>query len=86
MEQTIINSATPAIADLIRLMQAGNSKLLVDYDQEADVLYINFDKPQKADDAEQGSDGIIRRKMNKKLVGLTILNASHHRFQSAHAA
>ncbi|MEK9143084.1 MAG: DUF2283 domain-containing protein [Patescibacteria group bacterium] len=76
MEQTIINSATPAIADLVRLAQAGNSKLLVDYDQEADVLYISFGAPQKADDAEQGSDGIIRRKKNKKLVGLTILNAS----------
>lgn len=76
MEQTIIKTATPAIADLVRLAQAGNSKLWVDYDQGADVLYINFGKPQKADDAEQGRDGIIRRKKNKKLVGLTILNAS----------
>lgn len=76
MEQTIINSVTPAIADLVRLAQAGNSKLWVDYDQEADVLYINFGKPEKADDAHQESDGIIRRKKNKKLVGLTILNAS----------
>ncbi|MBI3342538.1 DUF2283 domain-containing protein [Candidatus Gottesmanbacteria bacterium] len=76
MEQAIINSATPAIADLVRLAQAGNSKLWVDYDQEADILYINFDKPQKADDAVQDRDGIIRRKKNKKLVGLTILGAS----------
>lgn len=76
MEQTIINTSIPAIADLVRLAQAGYSKLWVDYDQEADVLYINFGKPQRADDAEQSRDGIIRRKRNKKLVGLTILNAS----------
>lgn len=76
MEQTIINSTTPAIADLVRLAQAGNSKLWVDYDQDADVLYISFGTPEKADDAQQGTDGIIRRKKNDKLVGLTILNAS----------
>lgn len=76
MEQTIVNTSIPAIGDFVRLAQAGESNLWVDYDKEADVLYINFGKPQKADDAEQGSDGIIRRKRNKKLVGLTILNAS----------
>jgi len=38
----------------------------VDYDKEADVLYINFDKPQKADNAVQTSDGIIKRIRNKK--------------------
>ena len=78
MEQTIIKSTTAAVTDLVRLAQAGNSKLWVDYDKEADVLYINFGKPQKADDAEQGSDGIIRRRKNKKIVGLTILNASRY--------
>lgn len=76
MEQTIINSATPAIADLVRLAQAGDSKLWVDYDQEADVLYISFGRPQKADDAQQGGDGIIRRKKNNKIIGLTVLGAS----------
>lgn len=76
MEQAIVNSVTPAIADLVRLAQAGNAKLWVDYDQGADVLYISFGRPQKADDAQQGRDGIIRRKKNKKLVGLTVLNAS----------
>lgn len=78
MEQTIINSATPAIADLVRLAQVGNSNLRVDYDKEADVLYINFGLPQKADDSQQGSDGIIRRKKKNKIIGLTILNASEY--------
>lgn len=76
MEQKIIHSANIAIADLIRLAEYGNSKLWVDYDKEADVLYLNFGQPQKADDAYQGRDGIIRRKKNNKIIGLTVLNAS----------
>lgn len=76
MEQTIINSSKLAIADLIQLAHFGQDKLFIDYDKEADVLYVNFGKPQKADDSTQGDDGIIRRKKGKKIIGLTILNAS----------
>lgn len=76
MEQTIINSGKIAASDLVRLAQFGNDKLFVDYDKEADVLYVSFGKPQKAGDAIQGKDGIIRRKKGSRIVGLTILNAS----------
>ena len=76
MEQKIINSGKLAITDLILLSQYGNSTFIVDYDKEADVLYISFDHPQKADDSIQGKDGIIRRKKGNKIIGLTILNAS----------
>lgn len=76
MEQRIIKSLNISVPDLIRLAQIGNSNLLVDYDNEADVLYVSFGQPQKADDAYQGEDGIIRRFKKKKIVGLTVLNAS----------
>lgn len=76
MEQKIIKSATAVITDLMHLAQFGDSKLWVDYDNQADVLYVNFGRPQKADDAYQGEDGIIRRKKNNKIIGLTILHAS----------
>lgn len=79
MEQRIINSGKMAISDLVQLAQYGDDKLFIDYDKEADVLYVSFGKPQKADDSTQGEDGIIRRKKGKKVIGLTILNAS--RFQ-----
>lgn len=79
MEQMIINSGKIAASDLVRLAQYGNNKLFVDYDKEADVLYVSFGKPQKADDAIQGKDGIIKRKKGNKIVGLTILNASRFR-------
>lgn len=68
-----------AISDLVQLAQYGKDKLFIDYDEEADVLYVSFGKSQKADDSIQGKDGIIRRKKGAKIIGLTILNAS--RFQ-----
>lgn len=76
MEQKIIKSGKLAITNLIQLAQYGNSKFIIDYDRGADVLYISFNHPQKADNAIQGEDGIIRRKRGNKIVGLTILKAS----------
>jgi uncharacterized protein YuzE len=48
----------------------------IDYDKEEDVLYISFDRPQKATDFEMSSDGILHRYRGDKLVGITILDAS----------
>ncbi len=48
----------------------------VDYDKEADVLYISFERPQKATDTEITDEGILLRYRENKLVGITILNAS----------
>jgi uncharacterized protein YuzE len=76
MEQSIIHSSKLAVADLVQLAQFGKDKLFIDYDNEADVLYVHFGKPQKADDAIQDKDGIVRRKKHNKIIGLTILNAS----------
>jgi uncharacterized protein YuzE len=46
------------------------------YDDEADVLYINFKKPSVADDSEFTDDDVIIRYDHGDIVGLTILNAS----------
>ena len=43
----------------------------IDYDQEADVLYISFGKPQPSDDSEEVSDVIYRFRENE-LIGITI--------------
>lgn len=43
----------------------------IDYDQEADVLYISFGKPQPADDSEEVNDVIYRFRENE-LIGITI--------------
>lgn len=47
-----------------------------DYDKEADVLYISFERPQQATDSEMEADDIIVRRRGKRIVGLTILRAS----------
>jgi uncharacterized protein YuzE len=43
----------------------------IDYDEEADVLYISFGRPQAADDSEEVNDVIYRFRENE-LVGITI--------------
>ena len=46
------------------------------YDEEADVLYINFKKPSHATDSELTDDDVIIRYEEESIVGLTIMNAS----------
>lgn len=48
---------------------------MIDYDKKADVLYINFERPQRATDSVLREDVLVRKKEGK-IIGLTILNAS----------
>jgi len=57
-------------------------KFHVDYDGEADTLYISFERPQKATDTKVTDEGILLRYRSDKLVGITVLNAS--RFKINH--
>lgn len=50
----------------------------IDYDREADVLYINLERPQEATDSIL-KENVLIRKRNGKIIGLTILNASKFR-------
>jgi uncharacterized protein YuzE len=50
-----------------------------EYDEEADVLYISFRKPQQANDSVMEDDGNIYHYRDSLLVGITILNASRWR-------
>jgi len=51
-------------------------KMWVDYDREADVLYISFQKPQRATDSELLDNGVLLRYSGERLVGMTIFEAS----------
>ena len=46
------------------------------YDEEADVLYVNFKKPSHATDSDLTDDDVIIRYEGDVVVGLTILHAS----------
>jgi uncharacterized protein YuzE len=57
------------------LLMSPSKKVWVDYDEEADVMYISFYKPQKANDSIM-EDNVIYHYRDKKLVGMTVLRAS----------
>jgi uncharacterized protein YuzE len=59
-----------------RLLQIPHRRIWLAYDEEADVLYVNFKKPSHADDSELTDDDIIVRYEKERIVGITILNAS----------
>jgi uncharacterized protein YuzE len=45
------------------------------YDEDADVLYIDFKKPSHSDDSELTDDDVIIRYEKGEIIGLTILHA-----------
>jgi uncharacterized protein YuzE len=49
---------------------------MVDYDEEGDVLYLSFEKPQQATDSVMGEDGNVYHYRGERVVGVTILHAS----------
>jgi len=48
----------------------------IDYDREADVLYVSFRRPQRAKKTIEADDDILIRKDGNTIVGITILHAS----------
>jgi uncharacterized protein YuzE len=58
------------------LLKFPSGRMWIDYDKGADVLYINFKKPQKATDSEMLKAGILIRYRGDQVVGITILEAS----------
>jgi uncharacterized protein YuzE len=68
-------SAAKALARQIGHFPA--PKLWLDFDAEADVLYISLKRPQKATETvELDEEGILLRYRDKELVGITVLDAS----------
>ena len=63
----------PLISDV---MDISKKNIWIDYDKEADVIYINFKKPSDPDDSELTDDDIIVRYEKGEVVGLTVLHAS----------
>jgi uncharacterized protein YuzE len=58
-----------------------HKKIWVDYDEDADVIYVTFKKPSHADDSEMIDDMVIRYE-NDDVVGITFLNASRRRTET----
>ncbi len=59
--------------DLVKLPV---KNIWIDYDKEADTLYLSFRKPQRAKKTVETDDDILIRTDGDEIVGITILDAS----------
>jgi uncharacterized protein YuzE len=70
MDETEIMKIIPHV------VRSSKKKVWIDYDEDADVLYISFVYPPNAVEHEEDEDGIIRNySENGELTGLTIIAA-----------
>jgi uncharacterized protein YuzE len=67
-----------------QLLEIPHRRIWTTYDEEADVLYVNFKKPSHADDSEITDDDIIIRYEKGQIVGITVLNASRRGYSNGH--
>jgi uncharacterized protein YuzE len=74
IEEKSIGSILKAVAHLIKLPR---QHMWLDYDPEADVVYLHFEEKPSSTHSEMRDDGIILDYKGRRLVGLTILEASH---------
>ncbi len=67
-------------ADILKLtstiLKSPGTLFWTRYDQEADVLYVNFEKPAVATDSELTDEDVIVRYRGDDVIGFTVLHAS----------
>lgn len=61
------------------ILRSPGSLLWTRYDRQADVLYVNFEKPAVATDSELTDDDVIVRYRGDEVIGFTVLHASTRR-------
>ena len=72
VKNDIIQRCLGLSSDLVKLSV---KHIWVDYDKEADVLYLSFRKPQRAKNTVETDDDVLIRTDGDQIVGITILNA-----------
>jgi uncharacterized protein YuzE len=72
VEERVVVELLESLPHLLRLP---SKQVWFDFDEEADVLYVSFERPQGATDSELTEDGVLMRYRGSQLVGVTILNA-----------
>lgn len=76
----VISEVLKALPHLVKLP---SEQFWVDYDRQGDVLYLSFDRPQKASETKPIGDHFLLRYRRRKLVGVTVLHASTFLKQAA---
>jgi uncharacterized protein YuzE len=71
--------ATGVIGEILdtlpHVLRMPSKQVWFDFDEEADVLYVSFERPQGATDSELVENGVLMRYRGDQLVGVTVLNA-----------
>ena len=75
MEQGFISNVLPKLG-LRYLAGMRKPPLWFSYDREGDAVHVIFEEAKKTDKAALGKDDIIVTKRGKKVINMTILNAS----------
>jgi uncharacterized protein YuzE len=75
MEKAAARAIGDIVAAVPHLIRLPAGRVWIDYDAEADVLYISLKRPQRATDTVE-RDGLLLRYRGRELVGVTVLNAS----------
>ena len=71
--QDFISKCVVMATDMLKLP---TQHVWLDYDREADMLYMSFRRPQRATKTIETDDDVLIRKDGRNIVGLTILNVS----------
>ena len=73
LEHPSLDYLLKAVTNFIKLPA---KRLWLDYDDEADVLYVHFTEKPQSTHSEMSEEGIILDYSGAELVGLTVLDAS----------
>jgi uncharacterized protein YuzE len=73
MSSGLLDNCMTMASDMLKLPM---EHIWLDYDKEADVLYMSFRKPQRATKTIELDNHVLVRKDGNSIVGLTVLNAS----------
>ncbi|MBI2019877.1 DUF2283 domain-containing protein [Candidatus Daviesbacteria bacterium] len=75
MEQSFINNVLPKLG-LSHIKGMHKPPLWLSYDREGDVVHVIFEDAKKSDKSALDKNDIIVTKRGRKVVNMTILNAS----------
>jgi uncharacterized protein YuzE len=73
LEKKSMSHLLKAVSHLVQLPK---THMWLDYDEEADVLYVHFEDQPSSTRSQMRDDGVILDYKGRRLVGVTILEAS----------
>ena len=73
LEKKSMSHLLKAVSHLVELPR---THMWLDYDEEADVLYLHFEDQPRSTHSEMRDEGVILDYKGRRLVGVTILEAS----------